>query len=233
MLTLFQPQRAFGLPSPSAFCVKLETWLRMTDTPYELEFGDPRSAPKGKVPWVDDDGYVVSDSSFVISYLVEKHGEKLDGNLTEEQKALGHAVQKMLEESLYFVSSYSKWVEDDGFAIYAAELFADLPEEQQQYVPDMVREQVISKLEAQGVGRHEPDEVYLIGVQDLHSFSMLLGDNDYLFGSEPTSYDAAAFGVIGNLMDGPFVSTARTAAQSTPNLRAYITRIRERYFSDL
>ena len=36
MITLHQPKRAFGLPCPSAFCVKLEAYLRMAEVPYEL-----------------------------------------------------------------------------------------------------------------------------------------------------------------------------------------------------
>ena len=44
-MKLFQPKRAFGLPNPSAFCVKLETYLRMAEIDYELALGDPREAP--------------------------------------------------------------------------------------------------------------------------------------------------------------------------------------------
>ena len=43
-MKLYQPKRAFGLPNPSAFCVKLETYLRMADIPYEVAAGDPHGA---------------------------------------------------------------------------------------------------------------------------------------------------------------------------------------------
>jgi glutathione S-transferase len=233
MLTLFQPLRAFGLPNPSAFCVKLETYMRMSGIDYEVAMGEPREAPKGKVPWIDDDGFVLADSGFIIEYLRGKYGDPLDHQLTEGQRALGHAIRRLVEDSLYFVSSYSKWAEDGGFKIYAAELFAGMPEEQLRTVPDMVRKRALEKLHAQGVGRHTRDEVYALGVQDILSFAALLGDRPYLFGELPTSFDASAFGVIGNLKDGPFESPARDAARETANVAAYIDRIRERYFSDI
>lgn len=33
MVTLYQPPGAWGIPSVSPFCVKLETWLRMAGVP--------------------------------------------------------------------------------------------------------------------------------------------------------------------------------------------------------
>lgn len=232
-MKLFQPKRAFGLPNPSAFCVKLETYLRMANIAYELVAGDPRDAPKGKVPWIDDGGKVLGDSALIIDYLKQKHGDPLDGALTDLQRAQGHAIQKMLEESLYFVSSYSKWVEDEGFAIYSAELFSGMPEEQLKYVPPMVRKRAIEKLHAQGIARHGRDEVYELGIKDVLAFDRLLGAGPFLFGEQPTSFDASAFGVIGNLKDGPFVSPVRDVINSNRNIAEYIDRIRRKYFADL
>jgi len=233
MITLHQPKRGFGLPCPSAFCVKLETYLRMVGIPYELADGEPTDAPKGKVPWITHDGQSIGDSSLVIDYLKTTFGDPLDGNLSAYDWALGHAIQKMLEESLYFVSSYSKWAEDDAFAIYSAELFKGMPEEQLAYVPDMVRGKVIEKFKAQGIGRHGKAEVYMIGCKDVASFIELLGDKRYLFGEAATSFDASALGVIGNVKDGPFESPVQDAIHANRTLCAYIDRMRAVWFADL
>ena len=203
----------------------------MAEIPYEPVYGEPGDAPKGKVPWIDDDGYILADSTFIIDYLKRKYGDPLDSRLSDRERALGHAIKRMLEESLYFVSSYSKWVDDEGFEIYAAELFAGMPAEQLEYVPDMVRKQVIEKLTAQGVGRHKPNEVHEIGLRDVESFAELLGDQDFLFGKLPTSYDACAFGVIGNIKDGPFPGPVREAIRQSERLTRYIDGIRNRYFA--
>jgi glutathione S-transferase len=233
LVKLYQPKRAFGLPNPSAFCVKLETYLRMANIPYEIAEGDPRQAPKGKVPWIDDDGHVLGDSTFIIEYLKQKHGDPLDGPLTPRQRAQGHAIQKLVEDSLYFISSYSKWVEDDGFAIYSAQLFAGMPEEQLKTVPAMVRERVVDNLNAQGIARHTRHEVYELGIRDVAAFGELLGGGPFLFGDQPTSFDASAFGVIGNLKDGPFASPVRDKIRHTKNIADYIDRIRRQFFADL
>jgi glutathione S-transferase len=233
MLKLHQPPRAFGLPCPSAFCVKLETYLRMADIPYELENGVPADGPKGKIPWIDDDGHVVGDSSFIIEYLKKKHGDKLDARLMPHQRALGHAIKKVLEESLYLVSSYSKWGEDEGFSIYAAELFSEMPEAQFRPVSEAIRKNVMDKLRAQGIARHTSAEVYELGLEDVRSFAALLGDGVYLFGDHPTSYDACAFGVIGNLKDGPFASPVRDATRQARNVADYIDRMRRKYFPEI
>ncbi len=233
MIVLHQPKRGFGLPCPSAFCVKLEIYLRMAGIEYKLEEGEPTDAPKGKVPWITHGDDLIGDSSLIIDYLKQQFGDPLDARLTESEWALGHALQKMLEESLYFVSSYSKWADDESFSIYAAELFQDMNEEQLAYVPDMVRGKVIEKFKAQGIGRHSSEEVYRIGCKDVVSFSRILGDQNYLFGDAPTSFDASALGVIGNIKDGPFPSPVRDAIRADAKLSDYIDRMRKAWFSDL
>lgn len=205
----------------------------MADIPYTIAVGDPRGAPKGKVPWIEDDGLVLGDSALIIEHLKNTRGDPLDGRLTPREQALGHAIRKLVEDSLYFISSWSKWAEDDSFAIYSAELFAGMPEEQLQSVPDMVRKRTLDKFDAQGIGRHSRDEIYAMGVEDVVAFGELLGDGPFLFGDTPTSCDASAFGVIGNLKDGPFPSPVRDRIRETPNVAAYVDRIRQRYFSDL
>ncbi len=205
----------------------------MAEIPYEIAHGDPRDAPKGKVPWIEDDGRVLGDSALIIEHLKATRGDPLDARLTRRQQALGHAIRKLVEESLYFVSSWSKWAEDEGFAIYSAELFAGMPEEQLAYVPEMVRKRALDKLAAQGIGRHDRDEIHAMGVQDVDAFGELLGEGPWLFGDLPTSFDASAFGVIGNLKDGPFPSPVRDRIRETPHVAAYIDRIRQRYFADL
>ena len=54
---LFQLPRMFGIPNVSPFCWKLETWLRSRRFPYEVvDAPDPRKAPKGKLPFIEDAG---------------------------------------------------------------------------------------------------------------------------------------------------------------------------------
>jgi hypothetical protein len=54
MIKLYQYAPAFGLPNASPFCLKLETWLRMTGLPFQIQpfdFRQMSKAPKGKMPF--------------------------------------------------------------------------------------------------------------------------------------------------------------------------------------
>jgi glutathione S-transferase len=71
-IKLFQFPRMFGIPNVSPFCCKLETWLRIAKVPYEVvDTPDPRKGPKGKLPFIEDGGVRIADSSLIVDYLVK------------------------------------------------------------------------------------------------------------------------------------------------------------------
>lgn len=83
MIKLHQFPPLWGLPNASPFCMKVETWLRMAALPYETAVVfNPAKAPKGKLPFITDNGKVVADSGLIIDYLKETYGDKLDGGLS-------------------------------------------------------------------------------------------------------------------------------------------------------
>ena len=57
MLKLVTLPPAFGMRNVSPFCLKAEMLLASLDLPYEpAEEGNPRNAPKGKLPYLLADG---------------------------------------------------------------------------------------------------------------------------------------------------------------------------------
>jgi len=50
VIDLYQLDGAWGSSSVSPFCIKAETYLRMSGTPFTTKFGDPRKGPRKKVP---------------------------------------------------------------------------------------------------------------------------------------------------------------------------------------
>jgi glutathione S-transferase len=128
MIRLYQFAPAFGLPNASPFCMKVETYLRMTGLPYECPRGASHmKAPKGKLPYIEDDGKIVADSSFIIEYLKETYGDALDGWLSPAQRASALAFQRLLEEDLYWAAVYSRWVDEPGWAVVRKAFFGHLP----------------------------------------------------------------------------------------------------------
>ncbi|HEY1776058.1 MAG TPA: Tom37 metaxin N-terminal-like domain-containing protein, partial [Solirubrobacteraceae bacterium] len=109
MITVYKFMSAWGQPDLSPFVFKVETYLRMIGVEYRGVHGDARKAPKRKLPYIDHDGRRIADSTFIVDYLKEAFGDRLDAKLEPRQCALGMAVQSMLEEHFYFVLLYQRW----------------------------------------------------------------------------------------------------------------------------
>jgi len=100
-IKLFQFPRMFGIPNVSPFCCKLETWLRIAGIPYEVvDTPDPRAGPKGKLPFIEDAGVRIADTSLIVDYLVKTRGVDPDARLDASQRAIALLVQRTLEEQL-------------------------------------------------------------------------------------------------------------------------------------
>uniref|UniRef100_UPI0018EDA2F3 glutathione S-transferase N-terminal domain-containing protein n=1 Tax=Aquitalea sp. ASV15 TaxID=2795104 RepID=UPI0018EDA2F3 len=68
MITLYVFGPAFGLPDASPFVIKAEMLLKLSGLPYRKQPGSMRRAPKGKLPYLDDDDRRVPDSTLIRLY---------------------------------------------------------------------------------------------------------------------------------------------------------------------
>ena len=79
-IVLHQIAGAWGTPSLSPFCTKLQCWLRMAEIPYEVAAAPGMlRAPRGKVPFIELDGAFLADSQAIVARLAATHGDPLDG----------------------------------------------------------------------------------------------------------------------------------------------------------
>jgi len=217
----------------SPYCIKVETYLRMTELPYRLRGADPRKAPKGKIPFIDDEGTVVADSSLILAYLKDRYGDSLDSGLSAEQWALGHAVQRMLEEGSYWVGLYARWLEPEGYVKIKALLAPLMPPVLRRGILPLLRRGVAKAGHLQGTTRHSRHEIYTIGKADLTSVSKLLGDKPFLLGEQPRSFDATVYAFLISLLWAPFADELRAhVAVELPNLEAYCRRMKARYWDN-
>jgi glutathione S-transferase len=74
MITLYAFGPAFGLPDPSPYVIKTEIQLKMAGLPYRRDLTGFPTAPKGKLPYIEDDGEVVPDSTFIRAHIERKYG---------------------------------------------------------------------------------------------------------------------------------------------------------------
>lgn len=232
MITLYQFPRLFGVPNMSHFCLKMETWLRMAGMQYVVkEVVDPRKAPKGKLPYIQDDTNIMADTSLIIPFLSDRHGVMLDGQLSPQERAVAHSMVKMIDEHLYWAVLYNRWV-DENWPKVRDVFFSTLPPLIRSVVPAMIQKKMLSDIQSQGIGRHSKTEIYQLANQDIKALSDFLGDKSYFMGAQPTSLDASAFAILSNILEPPLRSPLKDYARKLPNLVAYNRRMGERYFPD-
>ncbi|MFO1050210.1 MAG: Tom37 metaxin N-terminal-like domain-containing protein [Geminicoccaceae bacterium] len=137
MIVLHQFDSVFGLPNASPFCMKLETFLKMSGLSYRVEpVRDPGATPKGKAPFVELDGEPIGDSGLIVRRLEERYGIDLDRGLTPGERAAAHAFCVMLEERTYFALLHERWIDEGNWPIVRDAYLRDLPPP----VQDQVRE---------------------------------------------------------------------------------------------
>ncbi|WP_159732343.1 glutathione S-transferase family protein [Methylosinus sp. Ce-a6] len=230
MIKLYSFGPYFGLPDASPFVLKAMTLLKFAGLRYVEDHSGFGRAPKGKLPYIDDDGTIVADSTFIRFYLEKKYGIDFDAGLALEQRAAGWAIEKMLEEHYYWLLVQARWIDEGNFARGPAKFFAGAPAPIRPLVKALIRKKVARSLRAQGLGRHSKDELAELGRRDIEALSVLLGDKPYLFGEAPSAADATAFAMVAQTLVGELVSPLRDAVAGRRNLIAYRDRLLAAYF---
>lgn len=232
-LELHKTGPAWDASDLSPFCAKLELYLRATGIDYRPMPADMRRAPKGKIPWVRfADGEVMGDSQLIMERLERERPPGLDARLTAEERAVGHAVRRMLEEGTYFVSVHTRWCRSRTWPTTRSVFLERLPLMLRAALP-LIRARVKSSIHAQGTGRHTVAEIDAMGVADLDALATLVGDGPFLFGASVTTFDCAVFGVLESVASFPGQSAIRDAYCARPALVRYRQRLRDGYFKDL
>ncbi len=233
VITLFQSPAAWGMSCLSPFGTKVETYLRMVGLPYKTRGADPRKNPKGKIPWIEDQGKVVTDSSDIIDYLKSAHGDPLDRELTAQQRSTALLARRTLEEHLYWALVYTRWVEPEGFVHTRGYLQKLMPKLIGNFIIDrVIRKQVATALHAHGIGRHDAADIYRRGAEDLTALSVQLGDKPYFLGDAPTSVDASLYAFTVGLWLFPADNPLKRHMATLGNLVAYTERMHQRYFGE-
>ncbi|WP_445367753.1 glutathione S-transferase family protein [Methylomonas sp. BW4-1] len=234
MITLYQFPRAWNIPNPSQFCVKLETYLRMAGIDYQIAETLPLYAPLGKLPFIEDNGLKLADSRMIIRYLQHHYGDSLDEHLSTEQKAIALAWQRLLEEHLYWVCMYSRWQYGaKNWQINKQAIFQGLSQPMMDIVAAFYRLRIRGQMRGHGIGRLPAADIFELGRCDVAAISAALHGKAFLLGDRPSSVDTSAFGVLINLLACPVSSPVKDYALTQSALVDYCRRIQERYFPEL
>jgi glutathione S-transferase len=230
MITLYTFGPYFGLPDPSPFVMKGEMLLKLAKLEYRTDTrGFPR-APKGKLPYIVDDGQLIADSTLIRLHLEQKHSIDFDRGLSTRNRGVAWATEKMLEDHLYWILVYWRWMKDDNFARGPKGFFKRAPAIIRPLVERMVRAKVRRNLHGHGIGRHSEAEMTVLSDRAADALSQILGDNRYLMGDEPCGADATAFAFIAGGLTPVFETPARTKLESLRNLVAYRDRLMAEFY---
>lgn len=230
MITLYTFGPAFGLPDASPFVTKAEVLLKMAGVPYRSDSSGYKKSPKGKLPYIEDRGVLVADSTFIRIHLQRRHGVDFDSGLSPVERATAWAFEKMCEEHLYFAALHFRWLIEENFDAGPRRFFDDAPAPLRPLICKMVRRQIRRDLKGHGMGRHSEDEIAQLAVRDLCALADFLGDKPYLMGETPCGADASVFGIVTAVLAKCFKTPIRAAAELQPNLVAYRDRMMGLYF---
>uniref|UniRef100_A0A914EHI9 Metaxin glutathione S-transferase domain-containing protein n=1 Tax=Acrobeloides nanus TaxID=290746 RepID=A0A914EHI9_9BILA len=159
-----------------------------------------------------------------------------EDNLTEEQKAIERAFDRLLDGSFVYSSNLLKmqdhWEEYSGLILdmhfsptivgFAKKLFAPF-----------LKMKVIERFTAEGTARHSTDEIISMMRNDLKAIQTYLGNKEFFFGDKPSMIDAAIFGHVAAVY---FVSYSHIVKNiiiaEFPIVLKYVKRMGKKYYSD-
>ena len=232
MITLFRFGPAWDkFGCISQFVLKIETYLRMAGIEFEtrsLGLGFAETAPKGKLPYIEHDGAQIADSSIIVDYLKEHFGDPLDEALSSSERAKGHTIKRMIEEHIWWIMARERWWAPENPYWDTPGMLKELDQASYEEARDDSRRKCIEH----GVGSFTEDELDKRGREDLDALSIFLGEHPYILGDQPTSVDATTYAFLWQILNGPYTSRLKDAAQEHDNLADYIQRMSKEWFGN-
>lgn len=231
MIQLHQYPAIWGLPSLSPFCIKVEMFLRKQNIPYRTVVEkNPARGPKGKMPFIQDGKLVIPDSSFILQHLSAKRN--VDDKIGPKEKAHALAFQRMIEEHLYFVLLYSRWVDPVGWEVIKRDFVSLFPPLTGLPFLHFLRSRLQMQAYQQGLGRHTQSEVYELGRLEIQALAEFLGEKSYFLGEEFSSLDATAYAFLITILKQPIASELQCEVLRHANLVEYCCREEALCFPD-
>jgi glutathione S-transferase len=230
ILTIFKP--GWHIPNLSPFCMKLETYLRMANIEYEINYSiNTNKGPTNKIPYIEHNGNLIGDSGLIIDYLKTTFGEQVDEHLTSNETAQVLAIRRLCEEHLYWIIVYSRWSDPTGWSHFKKAFTKKMP--LMHLLVPFIRRKALNQLFQQGIGRLTHHDVFQQGKQDIAALSEILSNKDFMLGDKPSSLDACVYSYIGAIWFAPWKNELTTILCEYQNLLDYYGRMISQYFPEL
>jgi glutathione S-transferase len=207
----------------SPFCAKTENFLKFTKIEYTVNNfnADPSKFKNSKLPVINSDGDLICDSSVIEKFLIKKYDLKLDEHLTESEHAIGYALTKLVEDSLYWSLLHERWFIDKNWEKLKMDYFGHMPFFIRFFVPNLIQKSVLKAAKGHGISRHSDAQVHSFGVKAIHSISNFLGTKKFLFGDKVSTYDITIYSFISNIIHSPYGPKLAEHSNQIENLTTY------------
>lgn len=235
-VTLYKFGPVMGLPDPSPFCFKLETYLRMAGIEYTVASDKRKKAPTGKRPFIiDENGKVMADSGLIIEQLEAQNGNPVDGKLTLAERAENMAFQRLMDEHLYWALVYFRWLDPVGVKNWTPYMkkILGVPGPVLALLKPLAQRIVRKQLNGHGLGRHSPETIQHMAIADVRALSHWLGQKEWGFGDQPTTFDACLAANIGEIICQPWDNAITVETRKHRNLVDHFERVMTRYYPEL
>ncbi len=217
MIILYSYPSLCGAADNNGYGLKVFAFLRLARLPFAHEhIFDASAAPRGQLPYIDDDGEMIGDSETIIAHLTRKYNMTLDAALGPEERRLNLLITRLLDD-LYWVMSYSRWKDERFFPAFQAAMMREHPSLTEAGMA-RAREFNAQRYYFQGIGRYTPEAAYARGLADLAVLDDLLAENTYVHGTAPGSVDAGIYGFIANIHFLNIGTPLLQTVASRPNL---------------
>lgn len=223
MLILKQTTVEFDGINASPFCAKVELFLNYYQIPFKIEAALPMHGPYKKIPFVEYQGETIGDSELILQRLIKDYG--IDLGLTEAQLATGRSWQQLLEQHLYWVIVYNRWVPEDSWQKLEDAFFSGLKWPLRPIIAKQSRKLAQKNLYSQGMGRFSLEQVVQAGRADLKALSAHLSVNKYICGQTFSYFDLIAYATIKNINNQQMKIALTAVIQEFQALLDYQRRI--------
>ncbi|KAJ3276195.1 hypothetical protein HDV01_005643 [Terramyces sp. JEL0728] len=169
-------------------CLKIQTALIFSHFPFSLnEIHEHNFSPSGKLPCLMVDGKVYAGRDVI--QQASQRGLDIDSFLSPTQKSSMNAFKSQVETKLGFCLDLELWYDTHFNSITLFQRGISYPWPLNLIIPRFERNQKIKEMMA-------VKPIYGQAQVCLDGLSLLLGDQQYFYGSRPTTLDAAVFAYI-------------------------------------
>lgn len=237
MITLYQFASAFGLPSASPLCTKVEAYLRLAELEYRSKSVGLITARRGHVPAIGEADSKplpkpLPGAEPILDHLQARYGDPLGQGLDTRERARHHALGRMIEEHLYFAMLHDRWQQPENAAIMGAAVLPRVPSPLRSYLVRKISRLAHATLLQQGAGLRDAETIAAFAIKDLQALKAQLGSSAYFGGDRPRQIDCIAYSFLSHILVPPLTSKLRDFMISDSTLRNYVERFHSTYFPD-